>query len=160
MTTTLTSSITITTAATLAGTQGLVSASASMNSKMVESISNTQGPFLFTDEVSTETANKTYDLIGASAGTDPFGVAVDIDRIAAIVIENTHATTYLHVSALPAAMIKGTTPVLIIPPGGQVALASSTGWAHTTNIVFTGRNSADDANANGTWKMLVVGKHE
>jgi hypothetical protein len=157
---TLTTSITITTSATLAGTAGLVRPTANMNTKMVELISSTDATMLYTDHVSVAAANKTYDLIGASALLDPFGVAVDIDRIAGLVVENTHATTYLHISGLPAGMIKGTTPVLIVPPGGQVALASATGWAHTTDVVVTGRNAADNGNADGTWKILVIGKHE
>lgn len=158
--TTLNSSIKITTTATMTGTSGLVSTAANMSNTLTEVISSAQGTMLYTDEVAVAAANKTYDLIGASALLDPFGVAVDIDRIAAFAVENTHATSWLHISGLPAAMLKGTSPVLIVPPGGQVALASSTGWPHTTDIVFTGRNSADDANADGTWKILVIGKHE
>jgi hypothetical protein len=157
---TLTSNIRIIPSATLTGTVGLVSPSVNTNTVISKDISSTQGTFLYTDDVAIETANKTYDLIGAGAGTDPFGVAVDMDRIAALVVENTHATAYLHITGLPAAMIKGTTPTLIIPPGGAVALAAGAGWANTTNLVITGRNAADNANATATWKVLAIGKHE
>jgi hypothetical protein len=158
--TTLNSTIKISVGGTLAGTAGLVSLTAPLNQILTEEISSTQGTTLYTDSVTSDTANKTYDLIGASALLDPFGVAVDIDQIAAIVIENTHATAYLHVTGLPAAMLKsGAAVTLILPPGGMVALAVGTGWASTTDIVITGRNAGDSGNVSGTWKLVVIGKH-
>jgi hypothetical protein len=154
---TLAASLTLRTTAQLSNTLGLITAEGNLVDSITETI--TAGTFLYTDSITSDTANKTYDLIGASAGLDAFGIAVDIDVIQAIVVENTHATAFIHLSTMTANILKGTSPVVIIPPGGFFAWAYPTGVATTTNFVVTGRNAADDGNADATWSVIVVGKH-
>jgi hypothetical protein len=154
---TLSSTLQLRTTGVLSNTAGLMSVSGSLVDTITQNISSAQGEHLYTDSVIADTANKTYQIASAGGLLDPFGDTVDIDKIALLVIENTHAAAYLHVSALPAAMVKGTSPVVIIPPGGCFAWSAPIGVVAGTSIVLTGRNAADDANDDGTWKIIAIG---
>jgi hypothetical protein len=90
---------------------------------------------------------------------DAFGLPVDIDVLMAIVLENTHATNYIHLAVMPAAILKGTSPVVIIPPGGVFVWAYPPGIAIATTFTVAGRNAADDAAALATWNLTCIGKH-
>lgn len=157
--TTLATTVKLVLSSTFTGETGVFTPTASLNNQISAALADADGHFIYSDAVTTVTANKTYDLIGASAVTDPFGVAVDMDVVVMIMIENTDDTNYLHVTGLPAALIKGTTPALIIPPESAICYFSATGAANTGNWTFTGRNAADDANADITWDFCVIGRH-
>jgi hypothetical protein len=159
MATTLTGTIELNALASLLGT-GSANPTANLQSLSSVVLAASEVTFLYLDEVTSVLANKTYDLIGASALLDPFGVAVDIDKIAALIVINTHATQYLRLSVLPATIIAGgSSPILIIPPSGFFAWAAPVGVATTTNFVVTGRDTTDAGNADSTWTVIALGKH-
>ena len=153
----LTASVQVKTTAALTNTAGLVTATGNLSDTITETI--TAGTYLYTASVTVATDSVTsYNLDGGTL-LDAFGLVVDIDVLMAMVLENTHATNYIHLAVMPAAILKGNTPVVIIPPGGVFTWSYPTGIAIATTFTVAGRNAADDAAAVATWGLTCIGKH-